>query len=82
MTAVVDDDAEAPAKPARAKKAAAKPKKAAANEEVRSLRPPRRPARTPTSADEVGDAELEVTERRRRGPDDLDDDETADLDDR
>jgi RNA polymerase primary sigma factor len=72
VTAVVEDDAEAPAKPARAKKTAAKPKKAAPKKKAE---PPAaaKADKAPHEGDDVGDPELEVT--------DLDDADLTDLGD-
>jgi RNA polymerase primary sigma factor len=66
VTAVVDDDAEAPAKPARAKKSVVKPKKAepAKKASPKGKAEPKSAAKTGKESEEgdVGDAELEVTD--------------------
>jgi RNA polymerase primary sigma factor len=72
VTAVVDDDAEAPVKPARAKKSAAKPKKAAPTKKS-APQPAAKAEKEPDDGDDVNDADLEVT--------DLDDADLADLSD-
>jgi RNA polymerase primary sigma factor len=72
VTAVVEDDAEAPAKPARAKKSAAKPKKAAPTKKA-APQPVAKAEKEPQDGDDVTDADLEVT--------DLDDADLADLGD-
>jgi RNA polymerase primary sigma factor len=78
VTAVVDDDAEVPAKPVRAKKSAAKPKKAAPVKKTPAKSRTEAPAnakeiKDSDDADEVNDADLEVG--------DLDDAELTDLGD-
>jgi RNA polymerase primary sigma factor len=73
VTAVVDDEVDAPVRPARAKKTAVKPKKAAPKKKTE---PPaaKKAAKEPEDSDEVtDDADLEVT--------DLDDADLTDLDD-
>jgi RNA polymerase primary sigma factor len=61
VTAVVEDDAEAPAKPTRAKKTAAKPKKAAPKKKAEP-QAAAKAGKAPQEGDEVGDAEPEVTD--------------------
>ncbi|GAA4615616.1 hypothetical protein GCM10023195_68930 [Actinoallomurus liliacearum] len=73
VTAVVEDDADVPARPARAKKTTAKPKKATPKKKTEPA-VAKKAAKEPEDSDEVtDDAELEVT--------DLDDADLADLED-
>ncbi|MDT7706828.1 MAG: polymerase primary sigma factor [Pseudonocardiales bacterium] len=72
VTAVVEDDADAPVKPARAKKSAAKPKKAAPTKKA-APQPVAKAEKQPQDGDDVNDADLEVT--------DLDEAELTDLTD-
>jgi RNA polymerase primary sigma factor len=72
VTAVVDDDTEAPVKPARAKKSAAKPKKAAPAKKS-APQPVAKAEKAPEDGEDVGDADLEVT--------DLDEADLSDLGD-
>ncbi|MEV5710864.1 RNA polymerase sigma factor [Actinoallomurus sp. NPDC052274] len=73
VTAVVEDDADVPARPARAKKTTAKPKKATPKKKAEPA-VAKKAAKEPEDSDEVTeDADLEVT--------DLDDADLADLED-
>ncbi|MEV5748612.1 RNA polymerase sigma factor [Actinoallomurus sp. NPDC052308] len=73
VTAVVEDDADVPARPARAKKTTAKPKKATPKKKTEPA-VAKKAAKEPEDSDEVtDDAELEVT--------DLDDADLTDLED-
>jgi RNA polymerase primary sigma factor len=79
VTAVVDDDTEAPVKPARAKKSAAKPKKAAPAKKS-APQPVAKAEKQPEDGEDVNDADLEVTDLDEADLTDLGDDvESADL---
>ena len=79
VTAVVDDDTEAPVKPARAKKSAAKPKKAAPAKKS-APQPVAKGEKVPEDGEEVSEADLEVTDIDEADLTDLGDDvETPDL---
>src|SRR3569833_582822 len=79
VTAVVDDDTDAPATPARAKKSAAKPKKAAPTKKS-APQPVAKAVKEPEDGEEVSDADLEVTDLDEADLSDLGDDvESTDL---
>jgi RNA polymerase primary sigma factor len=79
VTAVVDDDAEVPVKPARAKKSAAKPKKAAPAKKS-APQPAVKAEKGPEDGEDVSDADIEVTDLDDADLSDLGDDvESADL---
>ncbi len=85
VTAIVDDDAEAPVKPVRAKKSAAKPKKAAPAKKSSPKSKTDAPAGTKAARDsdddEVNDADLEATDLDDADLNDLGDDvESEDVD--
>jgi len=73
VTAVVDDDTEAPVKPARAKKSAAKPKKAAPAKKS-APQPVAKGEKVPEDGEEVSEADLEVTDIDEADLTDLGDD--------
>ncbi|MDN3359341.1 RNA polymerase sigma factor [Actinomadura sp. DC4] len=76
VTAVVDDDTEAPVKPARAKKSAAKPKKAAPAKKS-APQPVAKAEKEPEDGEDVSDADLEVTDLEEADLSDLGDDVEA-----
>ncbi|MGH3379036.1 MAG: RNA polymerase sigma factor region1.1 domain-containing protein, partial [Actinoallomurus sp.] len=79
VTAVVEDDAEAPAKPARAKKSAAKPKKAAPTKKS-APQPVAKAEKTSEDGEDVSDADIEGTDLDEADLNDLSDDvESTDL---
>ncbi len=79
VTAIVDDDTEAQAKPARAKKTAAKPKKAGPKKKTEP-QAAGKSAKNADETDEVGDADLEVTDLDDADLNGLEDvEETGDL---
>ncbi|HEY0537611.1 MAG TPA: RNA polymerase sigma factor [Actinoallomurus sp.] len=82
VTAVVEDDADAPVKPARAKKSAAKPKKAAPTKKA-APQPVAKAEKQPQGGedgDDVNDADLEVTDLDEADLTDLTDEvESTDL---
>jgi RNA polymerase primary sigma factor len=73
VTAVVEDDAEAPPKPARAKKSAAKPKKAAPAKKS-APQPVAKAVKEPADGEDVSDADIEVTDIDEADLNDLGDD--------
>ena len=76
VTAVVDDDTEVPAKPARAKKSAAKPKKAPPAKKS-APQPVGKAEKEPEDGEDVSDAEIEVTDLDEADLNDLGDDVVA-----
>jgi RNA polymerase primary sigma factor len=79
VTAVVEDDAEAPAKPARAKKSAAKPKKAAPTKKS-APQPVAKAEKEPEDGEDVSDVDIEATDLDEADLNDLGDDvESTDL---
>jgi len=76
VTAVVEDDAEAPPKPARAKKSAAKPKKAAPAKKS-APQPVAKAVKGPEDGEDVSDADIEVTDIDEADLNDLGDDVVA-----
>jgi RNA polymerase primary sigma factor len=82
VTAVVEDDADAPVKPARAKKSAAKPKKAAPTKKA-APQPVAKAEKQPqggADGDDVNEADLEVTDLDEADLTDLTDEvESTDL---
>jgi RNA polymerase primary sigma factor len=79
VTAVVDDDAEAPVKPARAKKSAAKPKKAAPAKKA-APQPVAKVEKEPEDGEDVGDVDLDAADLDVTDLNDLGDDvEETDL---
>ncbi|MCO6008841.1 RNA polymerase sigma factor [Actinoallomurus purpureus] len=81
VTAVVDDEVDAPVRPARAKKTAVKPKKAAPKK--KTAEPPvvkkaaKDAAKNPEGTDEAADADLEVTDLEDADLTDLEEVEVA-----
>jgi RNA polymerase primary sigma factor len=76
VTAVVEDDAEVPPKPARAKKSAAKPKKAAPAKKS-APQPVAKAVKEPEDGEDVSDADIEVTDIDEADLNDLGDDVVA-----